>query len=113
MPSHSLAAGSVDDAIKRALAADRKRRADIKDLCGKFGFDELAESLCESGASLEAAQMRVLSWPPPVCSLWAPPGTALEWMNRISSARWLRKGCICAPEAALKNRRKAARSSVP
>lgn len=60
MPSHSLAAGSVDDAIKRALAADRKRRADIKDLCGKFGFDELAESLCESGASLEAAQMRVL-----------------------------------------------------
>lgn len=60
MPSHNLAAGSVDDAIKRALAADRKRRADIKDLCGKFGFDELAESLCESGASLEAAQMRVL-----------------------------------------------------
>lgn len=42
MPSHSLAAGSVDDAIKRALAADRKRRAAIKDLCGKFGFDELA-----------------------------------------------------------------------
>ena len=42
MPSHSLAAGSVDDAIKRALAADRKRRADIKDLCG-HGSDDNKE----------------------------------------------------------------------
>lgn len=61
LPAQHLAASdSVADAVAKALAADRKRRADIKSLCGKFGFDELGESLCESGASLEAAQMRVL-----------------------------------------------------
>lgn len=61
LPAQHLAApDNVADAVAKALAADRKRRADIKSLCGKFGFDELGESLCESGASLEAAQMRVL-----------------------------------------------------
>lgn len=61
LPSRSLSvSGSVEDAVAMALAADRKRRSAIKSLCGKFGFDELGESLCESGASLEAAQMRVL-----------------------------------------------------
>ena len=58
--SRPLGVGSVDDAVARALAEERQRRADIRKLCSRFGFDELGEMLSESGATLAAAQQRVL-----------------------------------------------------
>lgn len=51
----------VTAAVQAALAADRKRTADISNMCARLGLPtSLAQELANSGASIEAARARAL-----------------------------------------------------
>lgn len=55
---------NVDEAVKKALAADRKRTAEIRNLGAKFGFGKDAEEFAASEKSVEEFRSHILSKSP-------------------------------------------------
>lgn len=55
---------NVEEAVAAALKEDRKRQASIRELGGKFGFAEAAETFAEGGQSLEEFRAHILNQSP-------------------------------------------------
>ena len=60
-PEPTETSESVDDKVKKALAADRKRTAEIRTLGAKFGFQKDADTFSEEGKSVEEFRAHILN----------------------------------------------------